>query len=80
MSLFAPASEEEADHLEVSTLRCDEQGGGTTLQCDVLVGPCIETAKTTKATKTTKTTNTTKTTKTTENNKNNGNNENTENN
>ena len=22
--------------------RCDEQGGGTTLQCDVLVGPCNE--------------------------------------
>ena len=27
--------------LEVSTRRCDEQGGGTTLHCDVLVGPCI---------------------------------------
>ena len=29
-----------AEKLEVSTLRCDEQGGGI-LQCDVLVGPCI---------------------------------------
>ena len=27
--------------LEVSTLRCDEQGGGITLHCDVRVGPCI---------------------------------------
>ena len=30
-----------AEGLEVSTLRCDEQGGATTLHCDVLIGPCI---------------------------------------
>ena len=29
------------DHLEVSTLRCDEQKGGAALHCDVLVVPCI---------------------------------------
>ena len=27
--------------LEVSTLRCDEQGSGTTLHCDALVGVCV---------------------------------------
>ena len=29
------------DHVEVSTLRCDEQGSGTALRCDVLVGSCV---------------------------------------
>ena len=31
----------ETGHLEVTHPRCDEQGGGVTLICDVRVGPCI---------------------------------------
>ena len=38
---FSGRGESETIQCEVPLLRCDEQGGGTTLHCDVLVGPCI---------------------------------------